>query len=97
MNWIEIDLEGIVVHGALEISDKLNECRFFLGLMKSSQDWAQFALRPLNAGVGTLAAPENRFWRYKRYATIGSVSSGISLALVASVRMMGSGCQSRDQ
>ncbi len=42
MTWIEVDLEGIVVHGPLEITDKLNECRFFLGLMKGSRDWAQF-------------------------------------------------------
>lgn len=39
---MKIDLEGIVGRGSLDITDKLNECRYFLALMKGTTDWAQF-------------------------------------------------------
>ncbi len=39
---IRVDLEGIVPHGSLEITDKLDECRFFLRMMNRTKDWARF-------------------------------------------------------
>jgi hypothetical protein len=42
MTRISVDLEGIVPYGSLEITDKLDECRFFLTLMKRTKDWPRF-------------------------------------------------------
>jgi len=37
-----IDLSGIVSHGPLEITDKLDECRFFMNMMKRNTNWNEF-------------------------------------------------------
>jgi hypothetical protein len=42
MPRLPISLEGIVGHGTFEVTDKLDECRFFLNLMKRTKDWARF-------------------------------------------------------
>lgn len=39
---IRIDLSGIVAHGPLEITDKLNECKYFINLMKQNTNWDEF-------------------------------------------------------
>jgi hypothetical protein len=36
---MKLDLEGIVGHNAFEIKDKLEECRFFLEMMKHEVEW----------------------------------------------------------
>jgi hypothetical protein len=39
---VRIDLSGIVAHDPLEITDKLDECRFFINLMKRNSNWNEF-------------------------------------------------------
>jgi hypothetical protein len=39
---IKVDLTGIVARGTFDIKDKMEECSYFLGMMRKTSNWSEF-------------------------------------------------------